>query len=242
MGDKSGILSAENLSIGYGSKKLVSNINATLGVGKFVLLLGANGKGKSTLLKTLAGHLSPLEGEVLIADVTVSEQNIAALARVISFQTSVNIVPNEVTVMDMLEFARIPYHGRLSKLSKEDKEIIQDVVQELVIEELLQKNYMELSDGQKQMVNIARCLVQDTSVILLDEPTAHLDILNKKLIYELLQVQAHKGKSIIVSAHDLYEAYGYADEFWIISNEGNFNRVMPSELDGIETLKAKLFD
>lgn len=242
MDNKLGIINLNGLSIGYGNEELLSGISASLGVGKFVLLLGANGKGKSTLLKTVAGQLKPIKGKVLIANENVSEQNIAALARVISFQSSVNFIPNEVTVLDMLQYARIPYLGRLPKLSHEDHEIIDNVAEELSLKDLLSKSYMELSDGQKQLVNIARSLVQDTSIILLDEPTAHLDILNKKMIYELLRIQAHKGKSIIVSAHDLYEAYDYADEFWIINNQNQFSCVLPSEMKGIEDLKSRLFD
>lgn len=236
------ILQLRNLSVGYGNKTLISNINTSVAEGNFVLLLGANGIGKSTLLKAIAGQLAAITGEVVVDGSKVDTRDNKSMARVVSFLPGSLVVPNEVTVSDLLEFARIPYVGRMSRLSEKDQEVIDRVVSELALNDWMHSAYMTLSEGEKQMVNIARCLIQETPIIILDEPTAHLDIVNKKKVFQLLSQQCEKGKLIISSSHDLYEAVDHATAFWVVTGQGQFKYISSNEKPGLEDLKAMLFD
>lgn len=240
MVDNKEILKLKDLSIGYKGEVLISNISVCCNQPSLIVLLGANGQGKSTLLRVLNNHLDQLEGDVIINGKSTIGLISNELAKKVAFLPSTSSFPIEVTVMDLLEYARIPYLNGFKGLSRDDKEIIEHVVKRLNLKEWLSKSYMSLSDGQKQLVNIGRALVQDTSVILLDEPTAHLDIVNKARVFQELKNQSQLGKLIICSSHDLYEAYPIADEFWIIDSERNFKSIAKSD-KSLEELKAMLF-
>lgn len=242
MDKQQGILQLKNLSVGYSNKTLISNVNTEVVAGSFVLLLGANGVGKSTLLKTITGQLPSVIGEIFINGKTISALDVKSMSKIVSFLPGSLVVPNEVTVLDLLEFARIPYIGRMSRLSESDQKVIDRVVTELALQDWVHSFYMTLSDGEKQIVNIARCLVQETPIIILDEPTAHLDIVNKKRVFQLLSQQSEKGKMIICSSHDLYEAVDHATAFWVVTGKGQFKYLSSNEKPGLDDLKAMLFD
>lgn len=236
------ILSIENLAVGYEGNIVLKDVSVKSQEGKLIVLLGANGKGKSTLLKTLVGHLTAISGSVSIKGVNILKAKNIELAKQISFIPSTMTLTQEVMVVDLLRFARIPYLKGVQKIGKRDAEVINSVVNELDISSLLNVSYVSLSDGQKQMVNVARSLIQETSIITLDEPTAHLDIVNKQKLFGLLSKQADNGKLVICSTHDLHESFDFAHEFWIIDGAGDFKVLNNTEdLTELE-IKKMLFD
>lgn len=238
MDNSNEILKLTNLEIGYASRSLVKDINLSVGVGRFILLLGANGKGKSTLLKTIAGQIKSIGGEIEIQGNNLNNSNLKEIARSISFLPGNVVLPNEVSVLDLLNFARIPYLKGISGLSQKDHVVIDQVVKEIEIKDLIDKFYMSLSDGQKQLVNIARSLVQETPIIVLDEPTAHLDLVNKRKIFQVLKEQTSNGKLVLCCSHDLLEGVKNADQIWIINKDGRFEL---AEKLSVEEIENKLF-
>ncbi len=235
------ILELIDVSIGYEGKALVQHINARANLAKFVLLLGANGKGKSTLLKTIANHLSSINGKIILDNQEVTSLSSKQMAQQLAFLQGNLTVPNEVTVADMLHYARIPYIKGLGRLSEADQQVINEVVDELKLHSLFAKPYMTLSDGQKQLVNIARSLVQQTPIIALDEPTAHLDIVNKRMVFQLLSDQVKKGKLVICCTHDLAEGMKYANEAWLITKRGEFEQYADVSSADMSSIESKLF-
>jgi len=231
------LLHIEGLSIGY-KKPLVPNIESQLNVGDFCVLLGANGTGKSTLINTIRGTLPPKGGRVLFnkkSIVAIQDKELAKLISVVSTYT--HFAP-ELTVYDIVSFGRTPYIGIFSKLSQTDKNIIEKYTSKLEIGSLTTSKFNQLSDGQKQRVMICRALIQDTPLILLDEPTAHLDVENRVKIFELLrQICSEENKTIICSTHEIENALSYSNKVWMINKLGQFQSGSTSQLDKDAVLK-----
>ncbi|CAG5077813.1 ABC transporter ATP-binding protein [Parvicella tangerina] len=241
MNKKSTILEVEDLIIGYKNKELVRSINVSGSAGQFILLVGANGKGKSTLLKTLMGHLAPIAGKVRLKGEDLADLSLTTIAQTVAFLSGNTHLPSSVTVNDLLQFSRIPYQSGVRGIRAEDRKVIRQVVDEMGIDDFLEKPYMSLSDGQKQLINIARSLVQQTPIILLDEPTAHLDVVNKRTVFQLLKDQTEKGKLIVCCSHDLAEGSLFADEVWLINKADNFEVVEMYKEITTSDLESRLF-
>lgn len=217
------IIQIKNLSIGYQSKKhqqnIAHNINITIEKGSLVALIGKNGSGKSTLLKTLNKISQPLQGNILIDGLdmnTISQEKFASLVAVVLTE---NYTPNELTVYETVALGRYPYTNWYGKIAIEDEEIIQNslILTDTVL--LKDRQLSELSDGQKQRVMIARAICQDTPLILLDEPTSHLDLHHKIAIFNLLEkICKEQHKTIIVATHEINIALKRANQLMIMNN------------------------
>ncbi len=215
------LLEAQRLSVGYHvTKVLFNDINLSLRAGELVCFMGPNGIGKSTLIRTLAGLQEPLSGKVIGRD----EKKVAVVL-------TDKIAASHMTVNELIAYGRYPYVDWNITLTEEDLSIIDQSIDTVHIRHLLDKKLYELSDGQMQMVMIARVLTQETPVILMDEPTAHLDLNNRVEIMNLLRKLArHSGKAILVATHELDLALQTADLIWLTMPDQSIKTGIPEDL------------
>lgn len=218
------IICTKNLSIGYTTKKenivIAENLNLNLASGKLIALIGGNGIGKSTLLRTLSGIQQPLSGEVFLNEITLQSYSPLALAQQLSLVLTEKLPPSNLTVYELVALGRQPYTNWLGKLSAHDNEQINRAIELTQIDSLTQKKHFEISDGQLQKVLVARALAQDTPLIILDEPTTHLDLLHKVSLFKLLKkLSQETNKCILFSTHDIDLAIQLADEMIVMTEE-----------------------
>jgi iron complex transport system ATP-binding protein len=218
------ILNIKNLSIGYTSKKqeliIAKDINVQLNQPKFIAILGKNGIGKSTLLRTISKVQLALGGEIFIDNKNITTYNSVELSKKISVVLTERIPPSNLTVYELIALGRQVYTNWIGTLTGYDKSMIDKAIDQVKINNLKNQKVDELSDGQYQKVMIARALAQDTSLILLDEPTAHLDIVNKAEVFKLLkELVKTQQKTILISSHELQLAIQLADDLWLMSDK-----------------------
>lgn len=215
-------ITLSHLSVGYKiGHAVVSDINLTLQSGKLASLIGANGVGKSTLLKTLTGFLPKLEGSLLLDGKDISEFSQRALVRQISIVLTQKPDVQNLTVEEIVGLGRSPYTGFFGKLHANDQQIVDESIIAVGIEKLKNRMIQTLSDGERQKVMIAKALAQQTPVIFLDEPTAFLDFSSKVETFQLLQRMAHEmGKLVLLSTHDLELAVRFSDTLLQVNGDG----------------------
>lgn len=217
-------LKASNLSIGYRKKtvekRVHENLQLELRKGELLCLMGPNGAGKSTLLRTLAGIQAPLAGQVWIAGKELHQLNAVEKAHFISLVLTETISAGNMTVLELVALGRYPHTGWGGQLSESDKTQVSQALEDVGIKELAKEKLYELSDGQRQKALIARALAQDGELIILDEPTAHLDLINRLQIMRLLRLLAlRRQKAIVVATHELDLALQTADRMWLLGNK-----------------------
>ncbi len=210
------------LQLGYSQegvrKPLLENLNFQLVAGELTCLLGPNGVGKSTLIKAILGELSPWEGQFLLEKEPLSSYSIQERAKHIAVVLTDPIYPGNLTVGQLVALGRTPHTNWLGQLGDTDRVLVEKALTDTHIGYLRDARLGELSDGQRQKAMIARALAQDGSVIVLDEPTAHLDLVNRLEIMSLLrEISRSQGKAILVVTHDLDIALETADRFWILN-------------------------
>lgn len=215
-------ITLSHLSVGYKvGHAVVSDINLTLQSGKLASLIGANGVGKSTLLKTLTGFLPKLEGSLLLDGKDISEFSQRALAQQISIVLTQKPDIQNLTIEEIVGLGRSPYTGFFGKLHANDQQIVDESITAVGIEKLKNRMIQTLSDGERQKVMIAKALAQQTPVIFLDEPTAFLDFSSKVETFQLLQRMAHEmGKLVLLSTHDLELAVRFSDTLLQVNGDG----------------------
>ena len=219
------ILETNNLSIGYSSKRtrtvVTDNINIKLNQGELIGLIGANGIGKSTLLRTITKVQKPLNGDVFINNINLIKYSSNSLAKALSLVLTEQVASKNLSVFELVALGRQPYTNWVGNLSKKDIEIVNLALQQTNIEDLKLKKCFELSDGQLQKVMIARALAQDTDLIILDEPTTHLDMYHKAYVLKLLQklVKA-TNKTILFSSHEIDLAIQLCDTLIVMTEDG----------------------
>ena len=218
------ILTASNLSIGYVSKKhqniIAENLNLSIENGQLIALVGANGIGKSTLLRTLTGIQKPLTGTITLNDKNIFSYDSIELAQNLSLVLTEKLPPSNLTVFELIALGRQPYTNWLGTLSEIDLEKINAAIALTHTEHLVDKKIHEISDGQLQIVLIARALAQDTALIILDEPTTHLDLHHKVSVFKLLKkLTKETNKSVLFSTHDIDLAIQLSDEMIVMTEE-----------------------
>lgn len=224
-----------DLSVGYrdGGKerRLLTGLNVHLAEGQLVALLGRNGAGKSTLLRALTGSDKPLSGRVEFRGVDVSTLTALERARLVGLVSTDRIQAGGLTVRELVGMGRQPYTGFLGRLGDEDKNRVAEGMDAVGITSKADSYLSSLSDGERQKAMIARVLVQRTPLIVLDEPTAFLDVASRIEIMGLLRRLAHEGgRSVLLSSHDVSQSLQLADRLWIITDDGQLLDGTPREL------------
>ena len=213
---KAHTLSFHNLTIGYVGHVLVSDVSAAVTPGSLVCLLGRNGIGKSTLLRTMAGLQLPMSGSVLVDDIDISTLSLGERAHYIGIVLSSHTDSEEMSVSELVALGRSPYTGFFGKLSAADRHIVDRSLSLVGISHLAARRVVTLSDGERQKSMIARTLAQQTPIILLDEPTAFLDFPSSVEVFRLLRRLAHEEqKTILMTCHDIQLALRMADCIWL---------------------------
>ena len=213
------MIELQHLTVGYGKKAILSDINQTIESGQLVCLLGANGVGKSTILRTIAGFQPPLCGTILLNEQDISSFSTAQRSKAISVVLTERVEVPCMNVVDLIGMGRSPYTGFFGTLTKEDKNIIYEAIDMVGISHLATRTFDTLSDGERQKVLLAKALAQQTPIILLDEPTAFLDFHAKVSTLRLLLRLAHEtNKTILLSTHDVEMAIQLSDALWIVQN------------------------
>ena len=235
MSDLKPFLETRNLSIGYKTKRtervISKNLDLMLEPGQLVCLLGSNGSGKSTLMRTIAGLQPALEGVVYIGQQPLANLKSAELAQKLSLVLTERIEAGNLTALEVITLGRTPYTGWLGALSNVDHAKIDEAISLTHADDLINRKIHQLSDGERQKVMLARALAQDTELILLDEPTAHLDLPNRVEMMRLLHTLARQtGKAILLSTHELDLALQAADTLWLMHQDGALVTGVPEDL------------
>lgn len=230
------ILETNDLSIGYKEKRgedlcLLSHLNLTIRRGELVCLLGPNGSGKSTLMRTIAGLQAPLEGKTLVEGIPIKERNFAEISRLLSIVLTERLQVGNLSVYHIVSLGRHPYTSWMGRLSEKDELMIKWALDQVGLWQYANKFINQLSDGERQRVMIAKALAQDTPLIMLDEPTAHLDLPNRVEIMRLLRNLAKEtDKAILLSTHELDLALQAADIIWLMSKNNDLKIGAPEDL------------
>lgn len=233
------MIKCENITIGYGTRVIQHDLSFTLPDGELIALLGANGCGKSTLLRTLAGLQPPLAGTYSLLSLSgsglssLSEQS--ERSKLIALVLTERLSVESATVRDVVAMGRYPYTSFLGTLTAADHRIVNEAMEQVGVADLADSFYNDHSDGEKQRILIAKALAQQTPVILLDEPTAHLDLPSRIHTLSLLRDIAHtQGKTILISTHELDLALRTADRVLLMmpKNKGAVLAAPQSLSDG----------
>jgi iron complex transport system ATP-binding protein len=224
------MLVTQNLQIGYRQPLLHIPLALSLPPQQLTMLIGINGAGKSTLLRTLAGLHSPLAGTVFLDQKDLASYQRHQIAEKMSLVLTEKNISPLLTVQEMVQLGRIPHTNWWGKLTETDKKIIDNALQITQLEPLKNRILGSLSDGQRQKVHIARALAQDTPLLLLDEPTTHLDLIHRAEIFVLLQkITQTAQKTVLVVTHEIEFALQVADMIWLL-HEGDFYVGTPQTL------------
>lgn len=230
-----------DVTLGYGERVLMADASVGFGWGELTALIGRNGTGKSTLLRTIAALAKPQKGHITIGGVDASELTMREVASRIAFVSTEDVRVQNLHVWDVVSLGRAPYTNWVGRLTEEDKTKVRESLRLVGMEHFAESSMDSLSDGERQRVMIARALAQDTPIILLDEPTAFLDLPNKYEICLLLKELAHKeGKCILFSTHDLSIAIELCDTIAVI--EGGKFHYGTAEMLIEEGVMQRIFD
>ena len=243
---KSPVIEMKELSIGYASKKktklIAKDISATIYSGELTCLLGANGVGKSTLLKTLSAFLPKLSGEIRIGKVPIDSLHEKKISKQISVVLTDKFDIRDMSVTELVGLGRTPHTGFWGNLSEKDNEIIRYAISLVKIESLADRMLYTLSDGERQKTMIAKALAQETPIIFLDEPTAFLDFQSKVEVMQLLhRLSREANKTIFLSTHDIELALQMADKIWLMDKTSGIRIGIPDELSQDGTI-ARFFE
>ncbi len=199
--------------------------------GELTCLLGPNGSGKSTLIRSLTGIQKPLLGEVTIAEKRLFDINSKEMAKTLSLVLTDRVAPGNLTVYALVSLGRFPYTSWMGSLSDSDNKLIQWALEVTGTIQFADRHLGELSDGEKQKVMIARALTQDTDIIILDEPTAHLDSPNRIEIFHLLrELTKTTGKTILISTHEIDMAIEHCNSMWLVMPDQQIETGLPEDL------------
>ncbi len=235
-------LQTRGLDVGYGRRCVVGNVTLDLVPGEVLCLVGPNGSGKSTLLKTIAGQIAPLGGSVLLDGRDASSFKADELARNLSVMLTGRMACEMLSCLDVVETGRIPYTNALGTLREADREAVKSAMQAIGAWELRERDFMQISDGQRQRVLLARAIAQDAPVMALDEPTSYLDIRHQlELLACVRDLARTRGWTCLLSLHELALAQKVADRVACVCEGGIYAQGAPEDVLDAPTV-AHVFD
>ncbi len=243
------VLSASNIVAGYDKKIILNGVDMVIPRNRISVIIGANACGKSTLLKTLARLIQPVSGEVSIDGKRLGAIPPKQLARILGLLPQSPVVPEGITVADLVSRGRFPYQNFLKGMGKQDYKAVEEALELMGITALANCSVDELSGGQRQRVWIAMALAQDTDILLLDEPTTFLDITYQIEILDLLtDLNRKKGTTIVMVLHDINLAVRYADYLFAVQDgalvaqgppSGILNEALMKQVFGLDCMVTK---
>ncbi|GAA4838789.1 ABC transporter ATP-binding protein [Algivirga pacifica] len=217
-----------SIKTGYPSQEVGTFLPFEIPQGAFICMIGPNGAGKSTLLRSITGVQPLLEGKILLNQAPLHTYTPKKLAQSISMVLTDAVAVGNMKALEVLAMGRYPYTSWWGTLKEKDHQVIDKVVEQLHLSDLIHKPFYALSDGQRQKVMLGRALVQDTPLIILDEPTAHLDMLNRiELVRLLRKVVKEYNKTVLLTTHELELALQSADYLWLVAGgeQNHFGQV-----------------
>lgn len=233
---------ADGLAVGYDGDALIERIAFTLDSGDVLTLIGPNGAGKSTILKTIARHLKPLAGQVRLGERALVDLSSRELARELAVVLTDRLRTEMLTCQDIVETGRYPYTGSMGLLDEDDRATVERYMKLTSTWEIRDRDFMRISDGQKQRVLLARALCQEPRVILLDEPTSFLDVRYQVELLGILRTMAKKNRiAVIMSLHELDMAQKISDYILCVKGDRIFRFGTPEDIFTRDTIK-ELYD
>lgn len=212
------IIQVEDVSVRFGTVSALSDVDMSVDSGEFIGLVGPNGSGKTTLVRTIAGVLSPDSGSIRVRGNRVDRTASRAVSRDIAVVPQDTSLTFDFSVRDVVAMGRTPYLSRLGRSQRSDRDAVRRAIKRTAVEDLADRSINEVSGGERQRVLIARALAQETPVLLLDEPTASLDINHQIRTLELVAELATEGKTVVAAIHDLNLAAHYCDELVLLGD------------------------
>ena len=205
-------ISTKNLNISYGNLDIVKDLNLDIPKGKKTTIIGSNGCGKSTILKTIARIIQAKSGDIFVNNINIKEQSPKELAKVMAVLPHSPQAPSGLTVEELISYGRFPHQKGFGKMKKEDEDIVTWALKSTGIEEFRERPMEALSGGQRQRAWIAMALAQQTEILILDEPTTYLDLAHQLEILKLLEeLNRKQGTTIVMVIHELNNAARFAD-------------------------------
>lgn len=208
------MIELKNVSVSYGEKRVINSLSTIFLDGKFVCIIGKNGSGKSTLLKAIDGICS-YSGQILLDNIEIKELSRKERAKKLAYLPQIRQIP-DIEVQTLIAHGRFPHLGFSKTMTKEDNDKVLYAAELTSVQNILNRRVAELSGGERQRVYLAMVIAQDAATILLDEPSTYMDINHQIEIMEILSELNRKGKSIIMVAHDLPQAFTYGSEIQIL--------------------------
>lgn len=205
-------ISTKNLNISYGNLDIVKDLNLDIPKGKITTIIGSNGCGKSTILKTIARIIQPKSGDIFVNNINIKDQSPKELAKAVAVLPQSPQAPSGLTVEELIAYGRFPHQKGFGKMRKEDNDVVTWALQSTGIEEFRDRPIEALSGGQRQRAWIAMALAQQTDILILDEPTTYLDLAHQLEILKLLEeLNRKQGTTIVMVIHELNNAARFAD-------------------------------
>lgn len=235
-------LETKNLSVKYGEKLALKDINIKIGQGEIVSIIGPNGSGKSTLIKAISRCLKTSDGEILFQNRDIYSVKAREIARELAVLPQIKRSPKDLSVENLVSFGRYPHLGLGKKLSPRDKEIVEWAVEKTGLSEYSQRLLYSLSGGERQRAWIAMALAQEPKILILDEPTTYLDISFQLEILELIKILNKDLKlTVIMVLHDLNQAARYSDKIYVL-NKGQIHHYGSPETTIRKNLLRDIFN
>ena len=242
------ILNAKDVTFSYDKEETLKGVSFSADKGDFLCVLGSNGCGKTTLFKCLLGIYQAQKGDIYVQNKSIKKYSVSELAKNIAYIPQAHVPTFNYTVLDAVLMGRSAYIGKFSSPTKEDKEKAYMALKRLNIERLATKGYSEISGGERQLVLIARAIVQNSQILLMDEPTSNLDYGNQLLVLQEVKKLSDDGYTVIMSTHNPDHAFMFASKSVVIKNgvvltEGNPKNTLNSDiLEQIYGVELDLID